>query len=91
MGDFSRWACGNKRCGFQHNYASRSSCYKCGWQPGRLPGLSAPRQAAPKPRGAWVQGPPRSPQKPAAPPLTDAQVAAYARMSEEDFAAVAGD
>ncbi|CAK0894595.1 unnamed protein product, partial [Prorocentrum cordatum] len=53
--------------------------------------LSARGEAAPKPRGAWVQGPPRAPQKPAAPPLSDAQVAAYARMSEEDFAAVAGD
>ena len=85
MGDFSRWACGNKRCGFQHNYASRETCYKCGWNPGRLPG-QARRQPAPRQRGQWAQGPP--PPAAAVPSYSDEQVSVFARMPEEDFAAI---
>eukprot|EP00959_Pyramimonas_sp_CCMP1952_P379368 7946579-Pyramimonas_sp.AAC.1 len=86
MDGFSCWTCPNKKCVYKGSWTSRASCRVCKQTPRGTPD--------PKPaggaRGSWANGPPaRGAPKSSGSQLSEAMVAIYARMPENDFKATA--
>ncbi|CAK0906699.1 unnamed protein product, partial [Prorocentrum cordatum] len=82
----SCWCCANKQCKFKYNYEWRDRCLRCGKDEG------GPSQRVVQPRGVWAGGispSVRAPKPKGPPPLTDAQVRAYAAMDPAAHEAVA--